>query len=134
MSKKIKTPFAPISWGELIDKLTILEIKELKISSKIALENVRKELNYLLGILNSEPIPEEIQHLKTELMKINLDLWNVEDQIRDKEFQGVFDQSFIDLARSVYRLNDLRAATKKSINLILQSELVEEKSYKNFEK
>lgn len=133
MQMKSAIPFIPISWGELLDKITILEIKELKISAIDAKENIRKELKYLLDIANLSNMSDEIQSLKTELKNINLKLWDVEDGIRVKELAGEFDKVFIDLARSVYRLNDVRAKTKQSINLILQSELVEEKSYKEFQ-
>ena len=133
MQIKLVTPFIPISWGELLDKITILEIKDLKISATNAKENIRKELKYLLDIANLNNMPEEIQSLKIELKNVNLKLWEIEDSIREKELAGEFDRVFIELARSVYRLNDLRAKTKQSINLILQSELVEEKSYKEFQ-
>ena len=78
-------------------------------------------------------MPEALHDLKNELRKVNLKLWEVEDKIREKELAGEFDTAFIELARSVYRLNDARAKAKQSINLMLSSELVEEKSYKNFE-
>ena len=78
-------------------------------------------------------MPEEIQSLKIELKNVNLNLWEIEDGIREKELAGEFDQVFIELARSVYRLNDVRAKIKQSINSILRSELVEEKSYKDFQ-
>ncbi len=133
MNTKMGTPVIPISWGELIDKITILEIKELKIDSITANKNIRKELKHLLDIANLNNMPEEIKSLKTELKNVNLRLWDVEDNIREKELAGEFDKAFIELARSVYRLNDVRAKTKQSINLILQSELVEEKSYKDFQ-
>jgi hypothetical protein len=133
MKTKIATPFVPISWGELIDKLTILEIKNLKIDSINAKQNIRKELDYLSEIANLNQLPEALHDLKNELRKVNLKLWEVEDKIRDKELVGEFDTVFIELARSVYRLNDARAKAKQSINLMLFSELVEEKSYKNFE-
>jgi len=133
MNTKMGTPVVPISWGELIDKITILEIKELKIDSITANKNIRKELKHLLEIANLNNMPEEIKSLKTELKNVNLRLWDVEDSIREKELAGEFDKAFIELARSVYRLNDVRAKTKQSINLILQSELVEEKSYKDFQ-
>ena len=133
MSRKMTTPVVPISWGELIDKITILEIKDLKIESITAKKNIRKELKYLLGIAKLDKMPKAIEVLKSELSNVNLNLWAVEDQIREKELAGEFDKIFIELARSVYRLNDVRAKTKKSINLILQSELVEEKSYKDFQ-
>jgi hypothetical protein len=133
MNSKIKTPHIPISWGELIDKITILEIKELKISAKNAQENIKKELNYLLDIVNSNNLPTEVQSLKDELKNVNIKLWDVEDSIREKELAGEFDEVFIELARSVYRLNDARAKTKQAINLTLSSELIEEKSYKEFQ-
>jgi hypothetical protein len=132
MNNKLTTPFVPISWGELIDKLTILEIKESKIDSVKAKENINKELKLLLDIASLESLPNEIRLLKQELMRINLMLWEVEDSIREKEFESQFDIAFIELARSVYKFNDLRAKTKQSINSLLNSELVEEKSYKNF--
>ena len=132
MNNKFTTPFVPISWGELIDKITILEIKENKIDSLKAKENIEKELKHLLDIASIESLPNEIYLLKQELMRINLMLWEVEDSIREKEFESQFDVSFIELARSVYKFNDLRAKTKLSINSLLNSELVEEKSYKNF--
>jgi hypothetical protein len=133
MNSKMKTPHIPISWGELIDKITILEIKELKISAKNAQENIKKELNYLLDIVNSNNLPTEVQSLKDELKNVNIKLWDVEDSIREKELAGEFDEVFIELARSVYRLNDARAKTKQAINLTLSSELIEEKSYKEFQ-
>ena len=133
MNVKMGTPHVPISWGELIDKITILEIKDLKIDSITANKNIRKELKHLLDIANLNNMPENIKSLKTELKNVNLRLWDVEDIIREKELAGEFDKAFIELARSVYRLNDVRAKTKQSINLILQSELVEEKSYKDFQ-
>jgi hypothetical protein len=133
MITKMLTPVVPISWGELIDKITILEIKNLKIESLTAKKNIRKELKYLLGIAKLDKMPKEIEVLKSELCNVNLKLWAVEDEIREKELAGEFDKTFIELARSVYRLNDVRAKTKQSVNLILQSELVEEKSYKEFQ-
>ena len=133
MQIKLATPFVPISWGELLDKITILEIKDLKISTTNAKENIRKELKYLLDIANLKNMPEEIQSLKIELKNVNLNLWEIEDGIREKELAGEFDKVFIELARSVYRLNDVRAKIKQSINSILRSELVEEKSYKDFQ-
>jgi hypothetical protein len=132
MNNKLTTPLVPISWGELIDKLTILEIKESKIDSLKAKENINKELKLLLDIVSLESLPNEVRLLRQELMRINLMLWEVEDSIREKEFENQFDIAFIELARSVYKFNDLRAKTKQSINSLLNSELVEEKSYKNF--
>ena len=133
MNNKFQTPLVPISWGELIDKITILEIKEVKITSNNALDNIRKELGFLSDIvINSKGVYDTISLLKNELKEVNLKLWQVEDEIRDKEYSQEFDEKFISLARSVYRLNDDRANLKKKINETLFSELKEEKSYKNF--
>jgi hypothetical protein len=123
----------PISWGELVDKITILEIKLLKIFNNKSRDNIEKELKYLEEVADFKNMPEEIKDLKLELKTVNHKLWDVEDSIRDKDLLGEFDDTFLELARSVYRLNDLRARLKKSINLNLKSELVEEKSYKNFQ-
>ena len=133
MNNKFQTPLVPISWGELIDKITILEIKEVKITSNNALDNIRKELGFLSDIvINSKGVYDTISLLKNELKEVNLKLWQVEDEIRDKEYSQEFDEEFIRLARSVYRLNDDRANLKKKINETLFSELKEEKSYKSF--
>jgi predicted nucleic acid-binding Zn-ribbon protein len=133
MNNKFQTPLVPISWGELIDKITILEIKEVKITSNNALDNIRKELGFLSDIVsNSKGVYDAISLLKNELKEVNLNLWQVEDEIREKEYSQEFDEEFIRLARSVYRLNDDRANLKKKINETLFSELKEEKSYKNF--
>jgi len=133
MNNKFQTPLVPISWGELIDKITILEIKEVKITSNNALDNIRKELVFLSDITsNSKGVYDVISLLKNELKEVNLKLWQVEDEIREKEYSKEFDEEFINLARSVYRLNDDRANLKKQINETLFSELKEEKSYKNF--
>jgi len=133
MNKKFATPLTPISWGELIDKITILEIKQINIKSTSALSNINKELGYLSEIVkNSDGVSELITELKQQLLDVNKRLWQVEDEIRDKELKQEFDRIFIELARKVYRLNDERAKLKKDINQVLKSELVEEKSYKNF--
>ena len=134
MKKTFATPLIPISWGELIDKITILEIKQTHIKSPIALANINKELSYLNEIIeNSTGVAELISDLKQQLLDVNKRLWQVEDDIRDKELKQDFDIGFIELARRVYRLNDERAELKKSINQVLNSELVEEKSYKDFQ-
>ncbi len=133
MNNKFATPLTPISWGELIDKITILEIKQINIKSTSALSNINKELGYLSDIVkNSDGVSELITELKQQLLDVNKILWQVEDEIRDKELKQEFDIVFIELARKVYRLNDERAKLKKDINQVLKSELVEEKSYKNF--
>ena len=132
MNKKFATPLTPISWGELIDKITILEIKQINIKSTSALFNINKELGYLSEIVKNSGVSELITELKKQLLDVNKRLWQVEDEIRDKELKQEFDLFFIELARKVYQLNDERAKLKKDINQVLKSELVEEKSYKNF--
>ena len=120
---------APISFGELIDKITILEIKTKHLQGN-ALENVQKELVALQGILDSLDLqidPTLIQRLK----EVNIDLWHIEDEIRKKERIDDFGESFISLARSVYKQNDRRAAIKKEMNTAYGSALVEEKSYQD---
>jgi len=132
MNNKFATPLTPISWGELIDKITILEIKQINIKSTSALSNINKELGYLSEIVKNSGVSELITELKKQLLDVNKRLWQVEDEIRDKELKQEFDLFFIELARKVYQLNDERAKLKKDINQVLKSELVEEKSYKNF--
>jgi len=134
MNKTFPTPLTPISWGELIDKITILEIKQVNIKSSTALSNINKELGYLNEIIkNNNGVVEPIKDLKLLLLDVNKRLWQVEDDIREKELKQEFDSGFIELARRVFRLNDERAKLKKSINHALNSELVEEKSYKDFQ-
>ena len=122
---------APISLGELVDKITILKIKTRNISDPLKLENVRKELKQLISVLSNAKIPDiyfEFQSLEN----INAELWDIEDKIRIKESKKEFDQEFIKLARSVYVTNDKRAKVKKEINLKVGSDLVEEKSYEQY--
>ena len=124
---------ATISYGEFLDKLTILEIKNERISDKEKLINIQNELTSVKNIWQADPaskidITTELEALKT----INEKLWVIEDDIRDKERQQQFDQGFIDLARSVYFENDTRAKIKKDINLKLGSDLIEEKSYADY--
>ena len=133
MSNAFKAPLTPISWGELIDKITILEIKKLKIISPEAAANISTELQYLEKIVSaSNGLAELISDLKSQLSEVNQKLWQVEDDIRDKESRKEFDQIFIDLARMVYQLNDKRSKLKRDINLRLNSEIQEVKSYKDF--
>jgi hypothetical protein len=124
-------PHVQISWGELIDKLTILEIKNERIRAVAAAANIRKELALLRAI--AQPALDAyglISNLSSRLRAVNETLWDVEEHIRAKEALGTFDQKFIELARSVYKLNDERGALKRQISLTLKSELMEEKSYK----
>jgi hypothetical protein len=133
MNKSFTTPLIPISWGELIDKITILEIKQLNIKSINAQSNIEKELGYLNDIVkDKEGLAEFVKEIKKQLLNVNMQLWQVEDDIRSKELKQEFDTVFIGLARSVYRLNDDRAKLKKQINKLLNSELTEEKSYGNY--
>ena len=116
--------------GELIDKITILQIKDKHLQGA-GLENVKKELEELEKTLNNLQLninPNLIQRLK----EVNQDLWQIEDDIRDQERRKNFGETFIRLARSVYQQNDLRAAIKKEINTTYGSALVEEKSYKQY--
>jgi hypothetical protein len=120
----------PISPGELLDKLTILEIKQARLTDAAKLVHVRRERELLYSRWNAAGMAtRELGPLVTELKRINETLWELEDRIRAKEQSHVFDKEFIQLARSVYRTNDRRAALKRAVNILLQSELMEEKSY-----
>jgi len=133
MNKSFTTPLIPISLGELIDKITILEIKQLKIKSPNAQSNIEKELGYLNEIVEDNGgLAKIVKEIKEQLLNVNMQLWQVEDDIRNKELKQEFDTVFIGLARSVYKLNDDRAKIKKQINKLLNSELTEEKSYGNY--
>ena len=126
-------PHIPISFGELIDKVTILEIKAKNISDAKALANVEKELSVLEVFSNSVigRVPELAQQ-KDILYEINQRLWHIEDAIREKESEGDFGAEFIELARMVYKTNDQRAAIKRIINQLTGSAFFEEKSYKDY--
>ena len=129
----MNSPQVPISWGELFDKITILQIKLENLTSKNALENVEQELKKLQSILTQNgPKTMETIQLEGELRQINQQLWGIEDKIRDKERANSFDDEFIQLARSVYITNDERSRIKRKINELLGSELVEEKSYAEY--
>ena len=121
---------APISIGELIDKITILEIKKNKLQNS-KLENVIKELSFLRELIEKYKI-DITEDLFSQLREINLSLWDIEDQIRIKEKNKEFDNIFIELARSVYFKNDKRAEIKKRINQLSNSEITEEKSYAEY--
>ena len=130
MSDKMDKILAEISAGELIDKITILEIKKDKISNKEKQESVNKELESL-NITMKKYIPDQkkILNFKNDLKKINLKLWDVEDEKRISEKNKQFDEKFINLARNVYKLNDQRAKLKLDINETLGSNIKEVKSY-----
>jgi hypothetical protein len=131
-SRSIATPTAPVSWGELIDKVTILEIKDAKIANSTALINIRHELALLQAIARPILAERQIAGLKTRLREVNEALWQIEDRIREKEAAAEFDSEFIELARSVYKTNDERSALKRQINTQLGSAIVEEKSYASY--
>ena len=122
-------PHVPVSWGELLDKITILEIKKERIGSAAARANVAKELRLLETVAAPVLRDQRLHPLQTRLKAINQTLWEIEDAIRVKEREGDFSQDFIALSRSVYKRNDERAAVKREINFLLGSALVEEKSY-----
>ncbi len=128
--KAIKVDISP---GELVDKITILEIKNANIENPEKLENVRLELSILRKVYE-EAVPQsgEIAQLERKLKLVNESLWQIEDDIRDCERQGDFGDRFIQLARSVYRENDKRASVKREINVLLGSQIVEEKSYASY--
>ena len=122
----------PISLGELVDKISILIIKEKNITDETKLDHVKKELDFLQKTLINYVQQEEIKNYLENLININSKLWNIEDDIRECERKKLFDQIFIDLARSVYFTNDERAKVKNDINKIFGSELVEVKSYEEY--
>ena len=129
----MNNPLVPISCGELFDKITILQIKLDKLTSKNALNNVGREFKQLHSILIKYfPNSIEAKQLEEELKQINQQLWDIEDNIRDKERNRSFDDEFIQLARSVYIINDERSRIKRKINDIFGSEFVEEKSYSEY--
>lgn len=123
----------PISWGELLDKISILEIKQEKITDQKKLENINHEL-VLLCRVRDEKITssQDVKTLCGDLKKVNEQLWDIEDKIRICEGYKDFGKNFIELARSVYITNDKRAAFKYELNKVLGSEVVEEKSYQDY--
>ena len=122
-----------ISIGEFFDKLTILEIKRSHIKDAAKLENIERELNGLNRLLEELPFSrKDVSDEVDELEAINEKLWVIEDELRDKESHRTFDDTFIQLARAVYKNNDRRFEVKKAINRKLGSDLIEEKSYKPY--
>ena len=123
----------PVSWGELLDKLTILQIKMGRIESREKLANISKEYAALDEVRSrhAEP-PGELDNLVKELRLVNEKLWEIEDAIRECEREKHFGSRFIELARSVYLNNDKRARLKYLINELMGSDLVEEKSYEEY--
>jgi hypothetical protein len=123
----------PVSPGEVLDKITILEIKSERISDPDKLVNVNRELELLRASWQKfVDVDDDVRRIHAKLKSINEDLWEIEDDIRDKERAREFDERFIELARSVYVTNDRRADAKKELNIYLGSEMVEEKSYQDY--
>ena len=128
-----KPIFVEIAPGELIDKITILEIKLERIREEVKLVNVRIELKALVKARNSSINSDvKLDSLSAELKSVNETLWEIEDNIRDSERKKDFGSKFVELARSVYVTNDKRAILKRQINELLGSSLIEEKSYSNY--
>jgi hypothetical protein len=124
----------PISPGELLDKITILQIKAERITDPVKVANVKAELDLLSKVWSETvEIDAEINALTAELKSVNEALWKIEDDIRDEERGRRFGERFIELARAVYVTNDERANAKKKVNLHLNSTIVEEKSYQDYQ-
>jgi len=123
-----------ISNGELLDKISILELKMLRIEDEKKLVNIKEEFYKLNPLVVGlfEQYDSQLQNYYLELAKINGKLWDIEDWIRDCEREKRFDKEFVELARSVYITNDRRSEIKKTINLLTNSGLIEEKSYKQY--
>ena len=121
-----------VSHGEIVDKLTILQIKKENITDPSKLDNIMKEYDYLLSVVENDLGISTLSPEYLELLSVNKELWVIEDDIRDKERQKEFDDDFIKLARAVYYTNDVRAKIKKEINLKHSSGFVEEKSYQSY--
>lgn len=122
----------PVSVGEIIDKLSILHVKQLKISNEEKLEYVNKEFELLYNISSYYLNNQEIENLYHQLVEINKKLWDIEDKLRVIESKNNFDSTFIELARKVYFTNDERFRLKNEINLITSSEIREMKDYKKY--
>jgi hypothetical protein len=124
----------PVSTGELFDKISILEIKSERITEQAKLANVNYEMRLLkeIAIAMKFGDPDRVEALFLKLKDINTRIWEAEDRIRDCERRGVFDGSFLEIARSIYRLNDARTATKRELNDLTSSLVVEEKCYAEY--
>lgn len=133
MHNTTHTLLIPTSVGDLLDKLTILEIKEQRITDAVKLQNVHKEQSALLAIVEqSLKLDSIVRETMEALRQVNLRLWEVEDALRECEARQQFDERFVSLARSVYINNDERATLKKKINELTGSQLIEEKSYARY--
>tara|TARA_B100000795_G_scaffold241862_1_gene204832 strand:- start:140 stop:544 length:405 start_codon:yes stop_codon:yes gene_type:complete len=124
------TPHIPVSWGELFDKISILEIKKENVLNELAMKNITQELELLDKFVSNDILKNRgLMDLRVELKNINQNIWNIEDEIRIKESTHDFEDRFIELARNTYIFNDKRASVKRIINKILNSPIVEEKIY-----
>lgn len=121
-----------VSNGDVVDKMSILRIKESRIDDSKKLINIKREIEELLPSLEEVGIAEN-SPIYLNLLRVNETLWNAEDEIREKERLELFDNEFITIARSIYRLNDQRCTLKKRINIDTESNLIEEKSYTGME-
>ena len=133
MTHKFKKILSEISPGELLDKITILEIKIEKVKDKNSLEEIKKEYKILKEIQTSSiEMTDKIKDLFQSVKNVNVKLWNIEDKLRICEKNKNFDKNFIELARGVYFANDERAELKSKINKILKSNIIEIKQYDNY--
>jgi hypothetical protein len=121
-----------VSNGEILDKISILAIKKIKIQDKAKLENVYHEYETLLPYFDQIVNTQQLGDIYWQLSAVNTELWDVEDKLRELEKSRTFNTEFIELARSVYYLNDRRAELKKNINVLSGSDLIEEKSYSDY--
>ncbi len=129
----MKDILVPVSPGEMLDKITILEIKSERIDDPQKVANVRHELDLLIKVWDTAVVNDAtVAALKARMKSINEDLWEIEDDIRDQEKAKNFGERFVELARAVYVTNDQRAEAKKELNLYLGSDIVEEKSYQDY--
>lgn len=119
-------PCVPVSWGELIDKITIPEIKVERLRAPEAVANARRELELLRAVAGE---PDGVAPMKDALAAVNWKIWDIQDAIRTKEAAGAFDAEFVELARGVYHNNDERSRIKRAINETLRSAIIEEKQY-----
>lgn len=124
--------YAEVSPGELLDKISILEIKRERIRDEHKLNHIQLELDVLKEVWSHLPPSSRLSRLYHELKTLNEKLWDIEDGIRSCERRRVFDDKFVDLARSVYQTNDRRSAVKRGINELLGARIMEEKSYEPY--
>lgn len=121
-----------VSTGEILDKVSILYLKKELILDKAKLSNIIKEYDTLYQVIEEFMYNVEVYKLYNKLLEVNRELWHIEDKLREKERYKEFNQEFIELARDVYFTNDKRAEIKKQINIVTNSELIEEKSYEQY--